>query len=169
MYKKFKISFILISLLITGCSSIQTYNRPLQPLNTQMVSSIGSVIFRIEKSSDLPNVFGAADIYGGKVNLGFVQVSLIGALEDDQVLVFSIGENYIQSDETTLTRYVEPMNQNKNNQVKVYNNINFPTTVQQRQVKVDLRKVNFLAMSGYKIQFINFDGVNLTYSIGKLY
>ncbi|MDC0474999.1 hypothetical protein OAN34_04910 [Hyphomicrobiales bacterium] len=169
MYKKFKISFILISLLITGCSSIQTYNRPLQPLNTQMVSSIGSVIFRIEKSSDLPNVFGAADIYGGKVNSGFVQVSLIGALEDDQVLVFSIGENYIQSDETTLTRYVEPMNQNKNNQVKVYNNINFPTTVQQRQVKVDLRKVNFLAMSGYKIQFINFDGVNLTYSIGKLY
>ena len=169
MYEKFLLSVFSLSLLIGGCSPIQSYNRSLQPLNTQMISSVGSVVFRIEKSSDLPNVFGAADVYGGKVNSGFIQVSLIDAIEDDQVLIFSIGENYTQSDESTLTRYVEPMRQNGNNQVKVYNNINFPTTVQQRQVKVDLRKVKFLAMSGYKIQFINFDGVNLTYSIRKLY
>lgn len=62
------ICLLALAILLSGCATIQNYNKLEQPQDKVLTASIGSTIFRMNKSRDLPNVFGKADIYGGKVD-----------------------------------------------------------------------------------------------------
>ncbi|MDB4136834.1 hypothetical protein N9762_01715 [Gammaproteobacteria bacterium] len=76
------LALLCFGVLLTSCASvtgeIKTYEVIKQKLNTELYSAIGSVVFRLDRSSDLPNVYGGADIYGGKVDNGFSQVVFSG-------------------------------------------------------------------------------------------
>jgi len=64
-----KTILIFLSLFfVVNCASIKNYYKLEQPEYSLLTASIGSTIFRVNKSSDLPNVFGKADLYGGKVD-----------------------------------------------------------------------------------------------------
>ena len=97
----------LLGTALASCSSvtseIKSYEMLRQTAGTEHNSAIGSVIFRLDRSSDLPNAFDGADIYGGKIDNGFSQVVFNSA--EDQNLNFAVEDVFINSTESTMDRY----------------------------------------------------------------
>ncbi len=83
--KKVIYLFALV-MLVSGCATVQSYNKLEQPEEKVLTASIGSTIFRMNKSRDLPNVFGKADLYGGKVDKGYTELKLKGIKENGHFL-----------------------------------------------------------------------------------
>ena len=83
-----------------------------QTLDKELYASVGSVIFRLDRTSDLPNVLGGADIYGGKIDGGYSEVRLIGV--EAELLIFESVDIFKNSTENTLQRYVN-LDQGTNN------------------------------------------------------
>jgi hypothetical protein len=102
--RKFFAVWFSIPLLIAGCGTIQTYERLVQPTESELNTYIGGPVFRIERSSDLPNVVGKADIWGGKVDRGFVELRYQGVAPDGKLL-FRVTDIETRSNETTMSRY----------------------------------------------------------------
>lgn len=71
---------------------------------TTLHAGIGGKIFRIERTSDLPNAVGGADIFGGKVDRGFVELRFAG-LADDGRVILRLTDLETRSNETTMSRY----------------------------------------------------------------
>lgn len=95
---------LLLGLLLTaGCGAIRSHRQVEQPLGSQLVSSVGGTLFRLNKLGDLPNAFGGRDIWGGKIDKGFAEVRLVGI--DDQVLILEVIDVSRHSSETTMDRY----------------------------------------------------------------
>jgi hypothetical protein len=94
----------VIVLLLTGCAQIQHYEHVSKPTGVPQTASIGSELYRIQKERDLPNAFGRADIYGGKVNEGFSELRYMGRTQDGYI-VFRLTDIDIVSNETVFTRY----------------------------------------------------------------
>lgn len=89
---------------LSGCASIETYEDLVQPLSQPLETYVGGVVFKIKRSSDLPNAFGAADIFGGKVDGGSAQLWYQGRDENGH-LRFRLTDIQTESNETTMTRY----------------------------------------------------------------
>jgi len=151
---------ILAAMSLSGCSTIQTYQKVRQPVGTTLVASVGSVLFRMDKLSDLPNVVGKADIYGGKIDNGFTEVRLV-SINGETRFTLAIRDIDQTSTETVLDRY-GPGKVNVQQTVNVSGGNNSDPTV-----SIDFEKVKVFAVGGYVINFILFDGVNLSYSIRK--
>lgn len=61
----------LIGLLfVTACARIQNFRSVEQPMGVELSASIVGPIVRVEKSSDLSNVFGRADLFQRKTEKG---------------------------------------------------------------------------------------------------
>ena len=71
-------NLIVLCSVASACGAIQGYRQLDQPIRSQLTTGIGGTLFRLNKSSDLPNVFGARDIYGGKIDRGFAEIKLVG-------------------------------------------------------------------------------------------
>ena len=95
--------FIFI-LFLAGCSSIKTYENLSQDTGIELSTHVGGKVLKVQRTSDLPNAFGAADIYGGKVNQGYTELNYQGLASDGR-LVFRVLEVDTQSTETTMSRY----------------------------------------------------------------
>ena len=153
-----------IAFLLTSCAQIQTQSVTRQALGTPLLASTGSVIFRLDKTSDLPNVFGKADIYGGKIDRGFTEVRIV-SIDSGTSFTLSITDLDKASTETVMERYVA-----RKSEVSVTTNVNVgsrQTTLPANRVSIDFSKVKMFAVSGYVIRFVSFDGVNLTYLVEK--
>jgi hypothetical protein len=94
----------LTHLLLLACSSVHSYEVLQQATGTTLRASVGGKIFRIERSSDLPNAYGKADVFGGKVDRGFLELRFVG-VSDDGRLVLRITDIETRSNETTMSRY----------------------------------------------------------------
>lgn len=151
-------------------SEIQSYASPVQELNKSMLASAGSVLLRINKTSDLPNIYGRADIYGGKVDRGFTEVRLISG-DGKTRFTLSITDVERASSETTMERYQPYMTaQQGSSPLNVTTNVNTAqaqNSAPNSVVSVDLNDTNFIAVGSYLVRFTKFDGVNLTYQIEK--
>lgn len=99
-----KIILLAVALSLTGCAQIQDYKTVDVALNTSLSTSIGGSFFNIAKTKDLPNAFGKADIYGGKVNIGHSELRYQGLTKDNQ-LILRYTDVTIHSDENVFTRY----------------------------------------------------------------
>ena len=99
-----RITLFILILSLTGCGTIQIQERLSQNVGRDLSTYIGGQVFKIQRTSNLPNVFGKADIFGGKVNRGFTEVRYQGFSSDGQ-LVFRITEIETESTETTMSRY----------------------------------------------------------------
>jgi hypothetical protein len=188
-------SLFVITLLLTlsGCSGpnlmvdtvkanwgipvgkeIQSYAVAVQPLSKALLASPGLLLLRVNKSSDLPNAFGKADIYGGKVDRGFTEVRL-ASVQSNSVFTLAIADLEKGSAETTMERYKDSMPvQQADNSINIRTNVttnvnlgteqsNVPVTA----VKIDFSTTKFIAVGSHIIHFDGFDGTNLTYRIEK--
>lgn len=89
---------------ICSCAPVQHHETLRQPFGLRLSADIGSPIFHVERTKDLPNAFGNADLYGGKVDEGYVVLLFAGLAPSGEVR-FHIVEMNTRSNETTMSRY----------------------------------------------------------------
>ncbi len=90
---------------LSGCgATLKSYESLSTPTGVSQSASIGSELYRIKKQKDLPNAFGKADIFGGKVDAGYTELRFMGLTPDGHV-VFRLTDIDIESNETTVNRY----------------------------------------------------------------
>jgi len=99
----FLFSLVCTTAIVVGCSPIQKFQETQQPTNQSLLAGVGDVVLRIDKSRNLENAYGAADIFGRKTNEGFTEVRFAG-LRADGTAVFWRRDVSIQSNETTMSR-----------------------------------------------------------------
>jgi len=73
-----------------------------QPAEVVMTATVGDVVLSTERTSDLPNAFGGADIFGRQKAEGGTVV-IYNGLSNGEV-VFARNDVMIESNETTMTR-----------------------------------------------------------------
>ena len=78
-----------------------------QPAGQPLETSIGMPVFKVTRTSPLPNAFGKADIFGRTVDRGSVELRYQGQTPDGK-LVFRLVDFDVRSNETTMNR--TPMN-----------------------------------------------------------
>ena len=103
MIKK-SIQLSVLILFMCSCSTIQNYQTLSKPTNQVLSSSIGGSVYLLKNTQDLPNAFGKADLFGGKVDKGYSQLVYMG-LDESGDIIFRITNTTIDSNETTMMRY----------------------------------------------------------------
>jgi hypothetical protein len=93
---------VITLVVVTACAPVETHERIAQPMQTLMTAGIGDQVVRIDRSEDLPNAFGRADLFGRKRDAGFTEVRFVG-IEDGKP-VFERRDLEIRSNETTMSR-----------------------------------------------------------------
>ena len=96
------LTFVVV-LILSGCGATESYSKLQQPENTTLRVSVGQPVFRIQRTRDLPNAFGKADLFGRKVESGYQELRYLG-LGDESTVVFAFLDREIFSDETTMSR-----------------------------------------------------------------
>ena len=103
MKAKLLTAFSLV-MLLSGCAQVQNYKSMSKATNTPLTTSIGSELYQIKTARDLPNAFGRADLYGGKIDTGFNALYFVGLTQDNKI-IFRLTDVKIESDATTMSRY----------------------------------------------------------------
>ena len=153
---------IALSFILMGCGSINQYRQLDQESRSDLTTSIGGTIFRLNKSSNLPNVIGKADILGGKVDRGYAELRLSSI--KDGVLTLEVTEFNKSSAETTMDRY-KPLQGNALQQVNVEQNININESNQPNSYKFefDPKKQKEIVISGIKVTFLDVQPYSIRY------
>jgi len=153
--------------LAAACGTIRSHRQVDQPLGPQLTTGIGGTVFRLNKLSDLPNVFGARDIYGGKVDRGFAEMKLVGI--EEQTLVLDIVDVNRQSSDTTMERYKHLMRPGVAT-VDVQQSVNVggaqapPPT----RIHLDTRKQRDIVISGIRVNFMEVQPYSVRYTLEDL-
>lgn len=160
------ICLLVLVMVVSGCATIRDYNKLQQPESSVLTASIGSTIFRVNKSQDLPNVFGKADLWGGKVDKGFTELKLKGITEAGN-LILQISDVNLSSAETTMDRY-KPFNQTKVD-VSASSEINIDNTSKPEQTvfEFDPTKEESLVIGGVRVTFIEIKPYSVVYKLTK--
>ncbi len=150
---------LLVTFFLCGCSKPLSYNVLEQPQDRILTASIGSTIFRMNKSSDLPNAYGGADIYGGKVDRGYTELKFKGFSERGD-LILQITDVNKSSTENTIDRY---LSQHKN--ISASNTINFgdDSKPDQTTFEFDLKKEKTLTLNGVVVIFYEITPYSVKY------
>ena len=181
MLKK-RYSYLLMFFLIfmVNCATIEYYRFVDQELNANLKTYPGGTIIKISKQKDLPNAFGKADLWGGKIDEGFIELKYFGEVDKNK---FALGlkEVSILSNETSMSRYGGGMS--TVNATTTKDNLgNYYTTGVVTSIKSpesrtyvlppdyydfiwDLSKEDIFFIEGYIIQFISFDQQQLTFKL----
>jgi hypothetical protein len=93
-----------LAVILAGCGTIKNHDQLAQPIGKDLETYVGGTIFKVTRSRDLPNAFGRADLFGGKVFAGYTELRYQG-LTDDGRVVLRVTEVETQSTETTMSRY----------------------------------------------------------------
>lgn len=153
-------TFLIIFLI--GCSTIQDYRLLSHPTGEVIRASVGSTLFRLDKQSDLPNVYGKADVYGGKVDRGYTEVKLLG-IKEKRYVTLLVSDLSLQSTETVMDRYVIPTNSLSNN---VNTNVNIATSGSGTDgiaVEIDTEEESIYTVSGVSVEITNIRGSSIDY------
>lgn len=157
-----KILVLVLCLGLVGCASIKSYNKLEQPEDNVLTASIGSTIFRMNRSGDLPNAFGRADLYGGKVDKGHTELKFKGVKENGDIILQIIDINK-SSTETTMDRYQPKINVSASNTISVSDASNPDQTV----FEFDPQKEKNLVISGVSVTFIEVTSYSVKYKLSK--
>jgi hypothetical protein len=95
---------VSVFVALTGCATIQSYENIEQPTGATLQTYINGRIFKVQRTTDLPNAFGKPDIFGGKVKRGYMELRYLGLAEDGR-LILRLTDVEIESTETTMSRY----------------------------------------------------------------
>lgn len=94
---------VLMAFVTLGCASVKEHVKLATPAGETLRAGVGQAVFRIEKTRDLPNIYGRADIFGEQVPAGHQELRYLG-LADERTAVFVFREVEIRSTETTMSR-----------------------------------------------------------------
>lgn len=168
--------FLIVAL--SGCGvTIQTHERLLQETDRTLAVHVGGQVLKVQKSSDLPNAFGKADIFGGKVDRGYTEVRYQGLAANNRP-VFRITEVDTESSETTMSRYGRSTStlsaqRYGNNVYGTVTSYDAPQGSTERlppnttQFALDLAKTKEFTVSGVKVDVVSADETSLTYRLIK--
>jgi hypothetical protein len=157
-------ALIIVSLLISGCGTIRSHRNIEQPMGSVLTTGIGGIVFRLNKTGDLPNAFGGRDIWGGKIDKGFAEMKLAGI--EGTVLILEIIEVNKHSTETVMDRYKPFKNQTAVN-VDVDNTITIGNQEQLKPyiVRFDTAKQRDIVISGVRVTFSEVQPYSVQYSL----
>jgi len=174
---KFKILALAgMAALFAGCGTIRNYEQLSQPTGKDLETYVGGSIFKVSRSRDLPNAFGRADIYGGKIFAGYTELRYQG-LADDGRVVLRVTEVETHSTETAMSRYGQSSGSfhghsdgsgNVYGNVAVYHPPQGSTEVlppNTTQVALDAAKEKELVLAGVRVTFIEFTPIKLRYRL----
>ena len=102
-YRLIGVAFLLVAGLATAQKDMPTTGRLAQTPNADLETNIGGVVFRINRTSPLPNAFGKPDIFGRKIDRGFVELRYKGQ-SPDGLLKFQLTDVDTMSNETTMNQ-----------------------------------------------------------------
>jgi hypothetical protein len=91
------------SWLLSSCAQVEHRQQLAESTGRPTTVQVGGAIATINKEKDLPNIFGRADIYGRKVETGFLKLVYKGRGKDGSALVEQIDVD-VQSNASVLTR-----------------------------------------------------------------
>ena len=166
----------VIAAVLTGCGTIKSYDQLAQPTDKDLATYVGGTIFKVNRSSDLPNAFGRADIFGGKVFAGYTELRYQG-MTDDGRLILRVTEIETHSTETTMSRYGQTSGSFSGYSSPgggVYGNVTVhhpppgsteilpPNTT---DLAFDATKEKELAVAGVRVSFIEFTPQTLRYRL----
>ena len=159
-------SLIAALSLTVACGTIRSHRQIDQPLGSQLTTGIGGTVFRLNKSSDLPNVFGGRDIYGGKVDRGFAEIKLVGI--EDLALILDVVDVSRQSSETVMDRY-KPFQKGVVN-VDVQQSVNLGSSQGPvpTRIRLDTQKQRDIVISGIRVTFVEVQQYSLRYTLEDL-
>lgn len=92
-----------IALTVAGCAQIEHRQQLAEPIGQTTTVPVGGSIATINKQRDLPNVFGRADLYGRKVDTGFLKIVYKGRANDGSALFEQVDVD-VQSNASVFTR-----------------------------------------------------------------
>ncbi len=146
------------ALLVACGATIQNYRTLDQPVTQVLTASVGGTIFRLDRSSDLPNAFGRADIFGGKVDRGYAELKFHGLNEKGEV-VLSATDIHRSSTDTTMDRYgYRP-------RVEVQQTVALGTLADGTRFAFDPRKQKELVISGVRVIFVDIKAYSVSYRL----
>jgi len=93
----------LVGLYLGACAQIEQKQLLAEPVGQEITVPVGGAIATINKQKDLPNVFGRADIYGRKVDTGFVKIVYRGRSPDGSPIIEQVDVD-VQSNASVFTR-----------------------------------------------------------------
>lgn len=85
-----RILIFVLSVFLASCA-VHTQESLSQPMYQILTAYIGGEVFKVQKTSDVPGVFGKADVFGGKVSRGYTELRYKG-LGADRKLHFILNE-----------------------------------------------------------------------------
>lgn len=101
MVSKF-FAIIVLATLAGACTTIESRPHLSQPTNQILSASTGGVIVRIDRSRNLENAFGGADVFGRRTYEGFSELRFMGT-QNGMVAARRV-DVAVQNDETTMSR-----------------------------------------------------------------
>ena len=155
-----RIRILLLAALLAGCATIENYRTLDQPVNQMLTVSVGGTIFRLNRSSDLPNVFGKADLYGGKVDRGYAELKFLGLTERGD-LILSVTDIHKSSTETTVDRYGDRPKVDVQTTVAVGSGL----APEGSRFVFDPRKQKELVISGVRVIFVDVQAYSVSYRL----
>src|SRR5262245_16756867 len=81
---KYLLMALMTSVLI-GCAPVQQSSHLSQSTNIRLVAGIGDTVLSISEEKNLPNVFGASDVFGRKTPTGMTTVQYLGVRDGKAV------------------------------------------------------------------------------------
>jgi hypothetical protein len=168
---------VIVAVFISGCASIHTYREIKPQVQGTNKASIGGKVFVVNVTENLPNAFGKADIYGGKVNKGKSELVYLG-INPDGKLIFNISEIEYATNETTMSRYGQTTaiaTTNKNGLTSITNitiqeppkSYSYPLPENSRTFGFDPQKNKAFSISGVIIEVINYDDNSIIYKLSE--
>ena len=155
-----KYLYPVVALFLAACATLQTHRSLDQPAGQQLTASVGGTIFRLNRTSDLPNVLGKADLFGGKVDRGFAELKFLGINEKGEVLL-SVHDINRSSSETTMDRYgARPT-------VQVQTNVAVGSSISDAGTRFvfDPRKQRELVIAGVRVVFLEIQPYSVSYRL----
>ena len=173
-----KISILALVVALAGCGATpQTYDRLSQESDREITTHVGGQVLKVKRTTDLPNVFGKADIFGGKVDRGFTELRFQGIAQDGRA-VFRVTEIETQSTETTMTRYgsststlnAQLVGNRVSGTVTTYDAPRGSTEMlppNTTQFAIDLNKSKEFTVAGVKVRVLAVTETSLTYVLQR--
>lgn len=173
-----RISILAFLVALAGCgATLQTYERLSQESDREITTHVGGQVFKVKRTTDLPNVFGKADIFGGQVDGGFTELRFQGIAQDGRA-VFRVTEIETQSTETTMSRYGSSKSELKaqldgnrlTGTITTYDAPRGSTEMlppNTTQFAVDLNKSKQFTVAGIKVRVMAITETSLTYILQR--
>ena len=173
-----RLAIAALVITLAGCgATIQTYERLSQDTGRELSTHVGGQVLRVQRTSDLPNAFGKADVFGGKVNRGYTELRYQGLAPDGR-LIFRVTEVETESTETTMSRYggststlnAQRVGNSVYGTVTTYDAVRGSTErlpPNTTQFALDPTKTREFTIGGVKVQVVSATETSFTYQLLK--